>query len=90
MTSAIWARAPLTSDRAAHDAVTSSGSMEFGTLSSGATMRSAYGAVRVRDIVRGAVRVDGSYGSVDVGVRQGTAVWVTASCGSSTCGATPT
>ncbi|WP_457099863.1 DUF4097 family beta strand repeat-containing protein [Microbacterium sp. P5_E9] len=60
------------------DAVTSSGSMEFGTLSSGATMRSAYGAVRVRDIVRGAVRVDGSYGSVDVGVRQGTAVWVDA------------
>ena len=52
--------------------------MEFGTLSSGATMRSAYGAVRVRDIVRGAVRVDGSYGSVDVGVRRGTAVWVDA------------
>ena len=52
--------------------------MEFGTLTSGATMRSAYGAVRIRDIVRGAVRVDGSYGSVDVGVRRGTAVWVDA------------
>ena len=61
------------------EATTSSGSVELGSLASGATVRSAYGAVRVRDAVRGTVRVDGSYGAVDVGVRRGTAVWLDAS-----------
>lgn len=57
---------------------TSSGSLEIGTATSGAVIRTAYGAIRVREAVRGVVRVDGSYGNVDVGVRPGTAVWLDA------------
>ena len=41
-------------------------------------MRAAYGMVRIRDAVRGTVQVDSSYGTVDVGVRHGTAVWLDA------------
>jgi hypothetical protein len=61
------------------EATTSSGTIELGTLASGATVRSAYGTVRVRDAVRGTVRVDGSYGGVEIGVRRGAAVWLDAS-----------
>ena len=57
----------------------SSGSVELGSLGAGATIRSAYGAVRVREAVRGVVKVDGSYGDVAIGVRRGTAVWLDAS-----------
>jgi hypothetical protein len=57
---------------------TSSGSLEVGTAGSGATIRSAYGRVRLLDVVSGAVRIDGSYGDVEVGVRRGTAVWLDA------------
>ena len=42
-------------------------------------MRSAYGGVRVRDLVRGAARIEASYGAVHLGVRKGTAVWLDAS-----------
>ncbi len=58
---------------------TSSGSLELGTVGASATIRSAYGAVRIREAVRGSIRVDGSYGSVDVAVLPGTAVWLDAS-----------
>jgi hypothetical protein len=57
---------------------TSSGSLEVGTAASGATIRSAYGRVRLLDVPSGAVRIDGSYGDVEVGVRRGTAVWLDA------------
>ncbi len=58
------------------EVASSSGSIELGTLGAGATIRSAYGKVRVRDAVRGVLKVDGSYGNVRVGVRRGTAVWL--------------
>jgi hypothetical protein len=71
---------PITVDRAAGPAElsTSSGGIELGTADAGATIRSAYGSVRLRDAVSGIVQIDGSYGSVEVGVRQGTAVWLDA------------
>jgi hypothetical protein len=62
----------------AADITSSSGAIEVGHVSTGATIRSAYGNVRVRDLIRGVVRIDASYGSVDVGVRRGTAVWLDA------------
>lgn len=71
---------PITVDGVAGPAElkTSSGSLEVGAVTSGASIRSAYGAVRVRDAGTGTVRIDGSYGTVDVGVRPGVAVWLDA------------
>lgn len=71
---------PIVVDRAGGpaDLATSSGSVELGSAESGATIRSAYGGVRVGEAVRGVLRIDGSYGNVDVGVRRGTAVWLDA------------
>ncbi|MBE2318717.1 DUF4097 family beta strand repeat protein [Solirubrobacter sp. CPCC 204708] len=71
---------PITVDRVDGPAElkTSSGSLELGTAASDATIRSAYGSVRVRQANAGVIRIDGSYGSVDVGVRRGTAVWLDA------------
>jgi hypothetical protein len=60
------------------EVATSSGSVELGVVGDGATIRSAYGAVRVRHAIRGVVQVDGSYGDVGVGVRRGTPVWLDA------------
>lgn len=57
---------------------TSSGSVEVGTAAAGAAIRAAYGRVRVHDAVQGSIRIDGSYGDVEVGVRRGTAVWLDA------------
>lgn len=43
-------------------------------------MRSAYGgSVRVHDLVRGTAHIEASYGAVNLGVRNGTAVWLDAS-----------
>jgi len=74
---------PITVDRVDGPAElkTSTGPLELGTASAGATIRSAYGAVRIRDAIRGVVRIDGSYGNVDVGVHDGTAVWLDATSG---------
>jgi hypothetical protein len=71
---------PIAVDRVAGPAElgTSSGAIELGTADAGATIRAAYGTVRLRDAVRGVVRIDGSYGNVEVGVRHGTAVWLDA------------
>lgn len=57
---------------------TASGSIEVGTASGELAMRTAYGALRVGDAVRGAVRLETSYGAIDVAVRPGTAVWLDA------------
>ncbi|MDA0179799.1 DUF4097 domain-containing protein [Solirubrobacter phytolaccae] len=71
---------PITVDRVDGPAEvkTSSGSLEIGTTAANATIRAAYGGIHVREAIRGVVRIDGSYGSVDVGVRSGTAVWLDA------------
>jgi hypothetical protein len=38
--------------------------------------RTAYGRIRVGDVVRGTVSVDSSYGGLEVGIREGTAAWL--------------
>lgn len=57
---------------------TSSGSIDLGSSEADVALRAAYGSVTVRDAVRGALRIDGSYGDIDVGVHPGTAVWLDA------------
>lgn len=61
------------------DISTSSGAAELGRFGGGLTLRAAYGNVRIGELVRGATTIEGSYGSVHVGVRRGTAVWLDAS-----------
>lgn len=60
------------------DVVTSSGAVQLGTIAGPLTMKSAYGGVRVRELVAGSARIESSYGNVAVGVRPGTAVWLDA------------
>ena len=56
--------------------ITTTGAIDIGTAGPVLTARSAYGSVRVRDLVRGTARIEASYGTVHVGVRRGTAVWL--------------
>ncbi|MGW4033061.1 DUF4097 family beta strand repeat-containing protein [Streptomyces sp. NPDC004838] len=42
----------------------------------------AHGTLRVADVARGTVQLETSYGSIEVGVREGTAAWIDASSGS--------
>ncbi|NEC16127.1 DUF4097 domain-containing protein [Streptomyces sp. SID8014] len=42
------------------------------------TAVTAHGSVRIDEVVRGSARLETSHGSVEVGVREGTAVWVDA------------
>jgi hypothetical protein len=60
------------------DVTTSSGAVELGRAAGSVRVRSAYGMVRVGELVRGAARIDGSYGGVDVGIRRGVPVWLDA------------
>ena len=62
-----------------HAEITTTGAIDIGTAGPVLTVRSAYGGVRVRDLVRGTTRIEASYGTVHVGVRRGTAVWLDAS-----------
>jgi len=62
----------------AADVTTSSGAVELGRAAGSVRVRSAYGLVRVGELVRGDARIDGSYGGVDVGVRRGVSVWLDA------------
>ena len=59
--------------------IITSGAIELGTAGTALSVRSAYGGVRIRDLVRGTARIEASYGSVHLGVREGTAVWLDAS-----------
>ena len=61
------------------DIATSSGVVQLGDPGPALTVRSAYGPVRIRELTRGAARIEASYGAVTLGVRRGTAVWLDAS-----------
>jgi len=39
-------------------------------------VKTAHGSVRLDEVVRGEVRLESSYGALEVGIRQGTAVWL--------------
>ena len=62
-----------------HADITTAGAIDLGTAGDALLARSAYGGVRIGDLVCGTARVEASYGSVHLGVRQGTAVWLDAS-----------
>jgi hypothetical protein len=41
-------------------------------------VKTAYGDLRIDEVVRGSVRMESSYGELQVGIREGTAVWLDA------------
>jgi hypothetical protein len=61
------------------DIATSTGVVQLGDPGPALTVRSAYGPVRINELVRGTARIEGSYGALSIGVRRGTAVWLDAS-----------
>lgn len=46
------------------------------------TATTAHGALRVGEVARGTVKLETSYGAIEVGVREGTAAWLDVSSGS--------
>ena len=63
---------------ASADVTTSSGAVELGHVGGNVKVRSAYGRVRIGELVRGSARIECSYGGVEVGVRRGASVWLDA------------
>ncbi len=55
---------------------TSYGDVDVDTALGPVAAKTAYGSVRVRDAVRGALRLESSYGALEVGIREGTAAWL--------------
>lgn len=55
-----------------------SGVMTVGRAGANTAIRTAYGALRVREVGSGTVRLENGYGTVEVGVPIGTAAWVDA------------
>ncbi|MFG2173545.1 DUF4097 domain-containing protein [Streptomyces niveus] len=43
------------------------------------TATTAHGALRIDDVARGTVQLETAYGSIEIGIRQGTAAWLDAS-----------
>ncbi|WP_031050940.1 DUF4097 family beta strand repeat-containing protein [Streptomyces sp. NRRL F-5650] len=52
------------------------GDINVAHAGSSLTATTAYGALRVDEVTRGEVRLETSYGSIEVGVREGTAAWL--------------
>ncbi|MFJ9041536.1 DUF4097 family beta strand repeat-containing protein [Streptomyces sp. NPDC102406] len=46
------------------------------------TATTAHGALRLADVARGTVQLETAYGSIDIGIREGTAAWLDVSSGS--------
>ncbi|EFL39898.1 MULTISPECIES: DUF4097 family beta strand repeat-containing protein [Streptomyces] len=57
------------------------GDIEIRRAEDSVTATLANGALRVDEVVRGAVRLETNYGAIDIGVRQGTAAWLDVSSG---------
>ncbi|WP_138442747.1 hypothetical protein [Sinomonas susongensis] len=58
---------------------TTSGALTIGRALTDVTARSAHGAIRVREVTSGAVRIENGYAGVEVGVPVGLAAWLDAS-----------
>ncbi|MFC9946627.1 DUF4097 family beta strand repeat-containing protein [Streptomyces pratensis] len=52
------------------------GDIDITRAENSVTAVTAHGALRVNEVARGAVRLETSYGAIDVGVRAGTAAWL--------------
>ncbi|MES4901474.1 MULTISPECIES: DUF4097 family beta strand repeat-containing protein [unclassified Streptomyces] len=58
------------------------GDIDIARAESSVAATTAHGTVRAADVARGTVQLETSYGSIEVGVREGTAAWIDASAGS--------
>ncbi|WCD84157.1 hypothetical protein KPP03845_100477 [Streptomyces xanthophaeus] len=58
------------------------GDIEIRRAGDSVTATTAHGALRVGEVTRGSVQLETSYGSIEVGVREGTAAWLDVSSGS--------
>ncbi|WP_084078937.1 DUF4097 family beta strand repeat-containing protein [Demequina sp. NBRC 110057] len=58
---------------------TTNGSIRVGSASGGVAARSTNGSIKVGALLEGASRFEATHGSVKIGVRRGTAVWLDAS-----------
>ncbi|MEU9105694.1 DUF4097 family beta strand repeat-containing protein [Streptomyces xanthophaeus] len=58
------------------------GDIEIRRADDSVTATTAHGALRVDEVARGTVQLETSYGSIEVGVREGTAAWLDVSSGS--------
>ncbi|MFJ4617168.1 DUF4097 family beta strand repeat-containing protein [Streptomyces sp. NPDC088812] len=58
------------------------GDIEIRRAEDSVTAITAHGALRVDEVARGTVRLETSYGAIDVGVREGTAAWLDVRSGS--------
>ncbi|GAA0452243.1 DUF4097 domain-containing protein [Streptomyces stramineus] len=54
------------------------GDIEIRRAEGSVTAVTAHGAVRVGEVARGTVRLETSYGTIEVGIREGTAAWLDA------------
>ncbi len=55
---------------------TASGDITIDRALAGVKARTAYGAVRLGEVVRGSIDLQTSYGAIDIGIRNGTAAWL--------------
>jgi len=58
------------------------GDIEIRRAEASVTATTAHGTLRVGEVARGTVKLDTSYGAIEVGIRQGTAAWLDVSSGS--------
>lgn len=58
------------------------GDIEIRRAEDSVTATTAHGTLRVGDVVRGTVQLETSYGTIEVGVREGAAAWLDVSSGS--------
>ncbi|MFF5315513.1 DUF4097 family beta strand repeat-containing protein [Streptomyces massasporeus] len=58
------------------------GDIDIARAEESVTATTAHGTVRLGEVVRGTVQLETSYGTIEVGVREGTAVWLDAHSGS--------
>lgn len=57
------------------------GDIEVGRAEASVTATTTHGTVRVNEAARGTVRLETSYGGIEIGVREGTAAWLDVSSG---------
>ncbi|MEV7179005.1 DUF4097 family beta strand repeat-containing protein [Kitasatospora sp. NPDC093679] len=58
------------------------GDIDIAHAEASVTASTAHGTLRLGEVVRGTVRLETAFGSIEVGVRQGTAAWIDAASGS--------
>ncbi|WP_432035332.1 DUF4097 family beta strand repeat-containing protein [Streptomyces cucumeris] len=56
------------------------GDIDIARAESSVTATTAHGTLRVAEVASGAVQLETSYGSIEIGVREGTAAWLDVSC----------